>query len=128
LKEVEFRGKVSSGKGEGRRFLGFPWVRQQIKDKLGFTPYTGTFNLTLSAESSKRKKLLEEAGVLKICPPEGYCTGLLFKASIRNFECGVVIPEVEGYPHDVLEVVASVNLKQKFKLNDGDEITVRVNL
>ena len=128
MKQVEFRGKVSSGKGEGRRFLGFPWVRHQIKDKLGFTPYAGTFNLTLSEESSKRKKLLEEAGVHKICPPEGYCAGLIFKASIRNFECGVVIPEVEGYPHDVLEVVASVNLKQEFKLKDGDEITVTVKL
>jgi riboflavin kinase len=128
LKKVELNGKVFSGQGEGRTFLELPWVKQQIKNKLGFTPYPGTLNLRLSEENAKRRKMLEEAPVLKVRPSEGYCTGLIYKAAIGNVECGVVIPEIKGYPHNVLEVVAPTNLKRKLELKDGDDITVTVKL
>jgi len=43
-------------------------------------------------------------------------------------ECAIVIPEVAGYPEDVLEIVAPANLRETLQLEDGDEITVTVNL
>ena len=119
-------GTVVSGRGEGRKYVELEWVKQQVKDKLGFDPYPGTLNLRLDEENVKRRVLLEKDAKLRLCHSEGYCTGLLFKASLDGVACGVVIPQVENYPENVLEVVASVNLKQKLRLRDGDLVTVTV--
>jgi len=92
LKKLTLTGAVFSGCGEGRKFLELPWVKQQIKQKLGFTPYPGTLNVTLSEESVKRKKLLEKAHPIKVFPADGYCNGALIKAFIGKLECAIVIP------------------------------------
>ena len=124
--KIKLAGKVFTGQGEGRKYVELEWVKQQVKEKLGFCPYPGTLNLRLDEENVKRRVLLEKDATLRLCHSEGYCTGLLFKASLDSVECGVVIPQVEGYPDDVLEVVASVNLKQRLRLLDGDLVMITV--
>jgi CTP-dependent riboflavin kinase len=37
-----------------------------------------------------------------------------------------VVPEIVRYPADVIEIVASVNLREKFQLKDGDSVEVTV--
>ncbi len=101
-------------------------MKQQIKEKLGFDPYPGTLNLRLDAENMKRRVLLEKAATLRLCHSEGYCTGLLFKASVDELACGIVIPQVENYPDDSLEIVAELNLRQKLNLHDGHTVRVTV--
>jgi riboflavin kinase len=128
LKKVELSGKVFSGRGEGEKFLELPWVKRQVKELFGFIPYHGTLNIMLSEESAKRRKMLEKATFMQVCPAEGYCSGKIFKAFVGVLECAIVIPEVAGYPGNVLEIIASANLREKLQLADGDEITVTVNL
>jgi len=128
LKKMKLNGTVFSGGGNGKKFLELPWVKQQIREKLGFTPYTGTLNVKLNEKSVQQKKLLEEAPSMKICPVKGYCKGLLFKASIGVVGCAIVLPEVAGYPKDLLEIIASVNLRKALLLEDGCEVTVAVNV
>ena len=128
MKKIKLSGKVFSGRGEGEKFLELPWVKLQVKEKLGFIPYHGTLNVRLSEESAKRRKLLEKAASMKVCPAEGYCSGKIFKAFVGVLECAIVIPEVAGYPRDVLEIIAPANLREKLQLADGDKITVTVNL
>jgi riboflavin kinase len=128
LKKIKFTGKVSSGNGDGKKFLKLLWVKQQIEQKLGFTPYLGTLNVTLYEENAKRKKLLEKASSKKIFPAEGYCNGLLFNAFIGALECAIVVPEVEGYPKTLLEVISPLYLRDALQLKDGSEVTVTVNL
>ena len=123
-----FRGKVFSGKGEGRKFIDLPWVKGQIEDKLGFTPYSGTLNIHLTKETAKNKKLLENTKHFDIDPKKGYCTGILIKACTGNLDCAVIIPKVLNYPTDVLEVVASVCLRERLKIVDSDEVTVTVDM
>ena len=124
--KIELAGIVFTGQGEGKKYVALSWVKQQIKEKLGFNPYPGTLNLRLDEENVKCRVLLEKEAKLRLCYSEGYCTGLLFKASFDGVACGVVIPQVESYPENVLEVVASVNLTQKLRLRDGDLVTVAV--
>lgn len=97
-------------------------------DTLGFRPFLGTLNLWLDKEGVKQRKLLTKDAALGVCTSAGYCPGLLFKASIDSVSCGVVIPQVEGYPDDELEVVADVNLRQRLGLSDGDRVEVTVFL
>jgi riboflavin kinase, archaea type len=123
-----FHGKVTSGEGNGRKFLQLPWVIRQLEEKLGYTPYFGTLNLALSAESARQKKFLARAGALQICPAEGYCAGLVFPASISGLECSIVLPQVEGYSERLLELVAPVYLRGTLNLKDGDEVSVTVSV
>lgn len=128
MKELELVGKVFSGKGGGQKFVKLPWANRQITAKLGFAPYFGTLNIRLSRDSVAKRRLLEKAVALMVYPTEGYSTGKLFKATINTVECGIVIPEVPGYPSDILEIIASVNLREKLQLSDGDEIAVIISI
>jgi riboflavin kinase len=128
LEKINFSGTVFSGGGEGKKFLDLPWVKRQIEKKLSFAPYPGTLNVRLSEESVKHRKLLEKARSIKVRPADGYCNGILIKASIANLECAIVVPDIAGYSKDVLEIISSVNLRETLQLEDGSEVTITVNL
>jgi riboflavin kinase len=123
---VLLRGRVFSGKGEGAKYVGLDWVKKQIKEKRGFTPYQGTLNVRLTGEGIENRRLLMKSGRLEIAPAVGYCSAKLFKAAIANVACAIVIPEVSGYPKDVIEVIAPSNLRKMFRLVDGSTIEVKV--
>ncbi|MEM3727822.1 MAG: DUF120 domain-containing protein [Candidatus Bathyarchaeia archaeon] len=123
------KGKIVSGSGEGSFFTALPWVKRQIKEKLGFVPYPGTLNLKLAGEYVEGRKLLENVKAIEILPELGYCRGKCFRAYIgRDVACAVALPCVENYPKDVLEIVAPSNLREKLKLKDGDELEVWIAL
>jgi riboflavin kinase len=128
LREIALEGAVFSGNGEGKKFVSLPWVKSQVKEKLGFTPYLGTLNILLTSESMSRKKLLEKAKKFEILPEKGYCTGTLIKARMEGLDCGVVLPQVPSYPIDLLEIVAACNLRERFGLKDGSEVCVSVTI
>ena len=122
------KGSVFSGKGEGRKFIDLPWVKGQIKEKLGFVPYSGTLNIRLSEEGVKQKKCLKRPLKLEIYPEKGFCKGMLIKSSIDGLECAIIIPQVSSYPSDVLEVIAPWYLRERLKIADGNEVSVIVDL
>ena len=128
MNSITFKGIVTTGEGKGKKYLALPWVTQQIEEKLGLTPFLGTLNLKLTKECAKQKKLLAKAKSVTIRPAEGYCVGLLINALTEGLECAVVVPQVEGYPENLLEIIASVNLRDSLKLEDGDTVTVSVNV
>ena len=110
---IVFVGTVFSGKGEGKKFIGLPWVKSQIKEKLDFSPYTGTLNIRLNSESAGKKILLGNEGAIWIEPQTGYCPGVMFKAQIGDLDVAVVVPKIPNYPSDVLEVIAPVCLREQ---------------
>lgn len=123
------RGKVFSGKGEGKKFIRLPWVKKQIREKLGFSPYLGTLNIRLDEESVKLKQELTRTSGIEISPVPGHCRGKLFKACLLNGTgCAVVIPEVSGYPEDFLEIIASTSLRQRLDLLDGDVVEIQIRI
>jgi riboflavin kinase len=128
LRKIVLTGTVFSGTGEGRRFIDLPWVKRQIEEKLGFTPYSGTLNIHLAKESVKQKKLLESAKRLEVCPEKGYCTGILIKAYIDNLEVAIIMPQVHSYPSHILEIIAPWYLRERLNITDESEITVTVNM
>ena len=128
LATVRLVGRVVSGCGEGRKYLQLNWVQQQISETLGFHPFLGTLNLQLDHESAKLRRQLNANAAMCVCTSEGYRAGLLFKAAIVGMACGVIIPQIENYPDDRLEVVSSLNLRKTLRLSDGDTVEVTVIL
>ncbi|NWF87389.1 CTP-dependent riboflavin kinase [Candidatus Bathyarchaeota archaeon] len=128
MKTSHIKGKVISGSGEGAKFTELPWVKEQIVEEVGFTPYLGTLNVKVT-EPSLLKRLLENAKWIEISPVNGFCRGKIVKAHFMdNLECAIIIPEVGNYPEDVIELIAPINLRKKFKLRDGDTVEVKIPL
>lgn len=127
MKAILVKGRVFSGLGKGSEFLKLPWVRRQIEEKLGFKPYPGTLNIKIDEHSPLRDNP-EWADWIEITPEPGYCHGKCIKCYINEIECAIVMPEIAGYPADVLEVIAPINLREKLGLRDGDLLTVVVPL
>ena len=128
MKTISIKGTVVSGKQEASKFTKLPWVKKQIAEKLGFTPYNGTLNIRLTKEDRTRlKETLKKAKPIEIVPAEGYYRGRCFKAILmNNLECVIVAPEVTDYPEDTVEIIASTNLREKLRLKDGDTVVVKV--
>ena len=102
------------------------WVKKQIEEKLGFVPYPGTLDVRITTESVKLKEALAESGV-DILPVAGFQRGKCYRASFTTeLMCGLVVPEVAGYPENVIEIIGPENLREKFRLSDGDPVEVKV--
>lgn len=103
-----------------------PWVKRQIQNKLGFTPYSGTLNIHLTQEGEEKRKHLNPAKGIMVEPEKGYYSGVLFKAAIETLNCAVVIPITPNYPSDVLEVISHLYLRGQVGLTDGSLVAVTV--
>jgi riboflavin kinase, archaea type len=128
LKSLCLKGEIFSGAGEGAKFIELTWVKRQMEEQLGFTLFPGTLNVKLTKDSVKMGKLLKKRAGVEILPASGYCRGRLFKAMLNGVECAVIVPEVVGYPENIVEVVAPVNLREKLCLLDGSLVEFEVTL
>ena len=76
MPQIVFEGTVFSGQGRGKKFVELPWVKRQVEEKLGFSPYPGTLNLRLTGKNVEKRRLLENAGGLTVEPQTGYYSGV----------------------------------------------------
>lgn len=120
------RGTVVSGRREAAGFLTVPWVEERLTRFLGSAPFPGTLNLRLEpGPSIESWRALKASALGRELPPgaEGFCAATLFAVSVEGEEQGaVVLPQVEGYPEDVVELVAGRALRERFRLEDGSGV------
>lgn len=117
-----------SGKSEAKKFTELPWVKKQLREKLGFDPCPGTLNLKVD-DPARLKEALSRAKPVVIKPVEGFCGARCYRARLKDVvNCAVVVPEIAGYPEGVLEIVAATNLRSRFRLNDGDVVDVAIKV
>jgi len=123
---ITVRGKVSSGIGEGRKFIQLSWVKKQIEKKLGFEPHPGTLNLRLSP-NAPIFVLLNKFSGMEIPAKGNLASGRLYRALIAGKVYGAIVrPEIPDYPKELLEILAPVNLREKLHLKDGDELEIKI--
>lgn len=121
---MELEGKVKSGLGKGKYYMSKDVYQQAFCDKLGFKPFPGTLNLDVNVE--QRKEFESNGETLEI--REVYEDGERLSnvdvtpCRIGNVECGLLRLEFTDHPESIAEVVAPVNLREKFNLLDEDKI------
>jgi riboflavin kinase len=126
-KDVVLSGTVISGSGSGKYFVDLPWAKRQFQEKLGFDPYPGTLNLQLSKKSNLDE--LKTAKGIRIIPEKGYEEGRCFESLVMGRVWGaVIVLGFHGYPPNLLEVIAPVNLRESLGLQDGMKIEVTVQI
>jgi riboflavin kinase len=131
-KYLEFFGRLFTGLGEGRYYITKEGYKKQFEGKLGIAPFPGTLNIKLNDQSVLLRRRLEGREGMKItgfkAENRSFGDGKCFKAKIGDLDCAVIIPERTHYPQDVLEIIASMNLRDALRVRDGDELCVRVML
>ncbi len=128
------KGVVFSDLGRAGAFLGVDWVRQAVRERIGFDPYPGTLNLRLSGDDLFRWQEVRRNGarIVLPSPDPGFCDAFLYRGFLEDGAStdgpretvAAVVPEVKDYPADKLELIAAVSLKQTRLVRDGDELTV----
>jgi riboflavin kinase len=126
---LELVGKVVSGVGEGRYYVGQKGYRQQFKRELGFEPYPGTFDVKLDKASLELRATLMELPGKQIggfsIPKRTFGPVKCFPAMLNGTKVALVLPSRSHYS-DVIELIAPKNLRRTLKLTDGDTVRVEV--
>jgi len=128
--KIFFKGKVTSGLGEGRYYTEQKGYTKQFQEKLGFKPYPGTLNAEIEYVEKNKLRLLNDHRAIVI---DGFKTKnrsfgnvRCFKAEINKKKGAIVLPMRSHYSH-ILEFIAPIYLRGKLNLKDGDNVNIIIN-
>ena len=125
----EIKGKILTGAGKAADFTGLDWVRNQCREKLGFTPYPGTLNIHVDRDSTGNAARLLRASAVRLVPPDaGFCDAMAVPATVEGICAAVILPEetVRVHGGHIIEVLAPVSIRKTLGLADGDTVRLRV--
>ncbi|MBI4392820.1 MAG: DUF120 domain-containing protein [Euryarchaeota archaeon] len=126
-----FKGRVTTGLGEGQYYMSRKGYIDAFERLVGFTPFPGTLNLTVDFPENEKLAELGESESLLIgeFTAEGRTFGAVkvYRASISAVDCAVIMP-VRSHHANTIEVVAPVKLREKLDLKDGEMIDVAVQV
>ncbi|HZY46344.1 MAG TPA: DUF120 domain-containing protein [Candidatus Bathyarchaeia archaeon] len=130
-KDLLLTGTVFTGLSEGSYYMSLDGYRKQFISKLGFAPFPGTLNLRVAKEDLNERKSLETFPFIYI---EGFANekrtygpAKCFRAIVNDeVKSAIVLPIRAHYGEDVIELIAPVSLRKRFRLVDGDRVRVRV--
>ncbi len=123
---MELIGFVQNGIGQGQTFTQIEWVREQFRAKLGFDPFPGTLNVRV-ANPVALDVWKRRPGVVIEPKAEGYCPARCYHIQVSgSVQAAWIIPDVPGYPCDLVEIVAPVSLRETLKLKTGDIVRIKL--
>ena len=134
LTSITLKGTVFTGRGEGRYYVSQPAYLKSFKKQLGYEPFHGTLNIRISPNYIDNLDLIRGSWPIII---EGFESEerpfddvLCYPLVIVGLDEKVagIIPRRTHYGANVLELISKVNLREKLKLDDDDEITIEFPL
>lgn len=128
-------GQVTSGMGEGRHYISLSGYMKQFRERLGYEPFAGTLNLELDEQSVRSRAGLDAVDGVRIDGWEDeertFGPATCYPATVESAgatveETHVIVPDRTHHDERQLELIAPVKLREELGLNDGDELTVRI--
>jgi len=147
---VTLRGRVTGGMGEGRHYISLSGYMRQFRDRLGYEPFPGTLNVSLDADSVRRRA---GVGSLTPVPIDGweddertFGPAACYPARVRAVADGeaagdgdgegeegrtydgahIIVPERTHHDDSQLELIAPDRLRDALSLADDDVVAVHV--
>ena len=127
-------GIIFSDLGQASAFMALGWVQEALREALGFVCFPATLNLRPRAPEDTRlwDALRQESEGISLPTAGGHCGARLYRVVIQGpegrpndkVEGAVLVPDVSGYPKDKIEIVAPVRIKDAFRVQDGDALTL----
>lgn len=134
--DIELRGTLTSGIGEGKHYVSLPGYARQFRDRLGYEPYPGTLNVALDDGSVRRRSSLSELDPIPIDSWEDddrtYGPALCHPVTIETDDgatddiAHAIVPKRTHHEDDQLEIIAPTKLRSELDLTDNDLITIHV--
>jgi len=122
-------GRFVRGFGQAAHFTRIEWVRRQFVELAGIDPFPGTVNLMLDDDSNRDRwrHWREQAGARLAREDLSFCEANCYPACVEGrIPAAIVVPQVDGYPLDKLELVAALPLRRHLALEEG--MRVRIEL
>ena len=126
---MKILGLVISGTKKGGYFISQKYYSEQFKKKLGFKPFPGTLNIQIQEENLEQiaKIPTEEIGIIE--GEDEFGEVKYIKASLNGEINGaLVFPVKTQHPQDILEFIASENLREKLNLQDGELVNLDIKV
>ena len=122
-----FSGRVFSGMGKGRYYVGHPQYQERFESALGYRPYPGTLNVELEdSVTIEKMRKLRSLGGTKIesftVDGEGFSSLNCFDGRMRDEKVTLLFIEVTRYNERVAELISPAFLRGKLGLKDGDHV------
>ncbi len=129
--EIELKGKVTSGVGEGKFFLSLEGYRKQLKEKFSMEPFEGTLNVEIYEDYLEDyDDLKEKQGImLQGFEKDGKSFGQVkcFDCTIDDTDCLLIMPEITRYDN-VAEIISEYELRDKLELEDEDKVELKISI
>lgn len=124
---MQITGVIHSGAGKGAFFTQVQWVVNQCEQMLGYKPFPGTLNIHILENHLSTLATLFQHSDFELIPDDpAFCSAQVRKVTVNGIPGAVILPSEEVRIHgtNVIEVIASCNLKEALEVADGDEVTV----
>ena len=123
--KIEITGTIIEGLGEGKYYMSLKGYRNQVKEKMGFSPYPGTLNIRIG-KGSRDQILAGEPIVIKGFTNKDRTYGdiFAFPCKLEGKQAAIIVPLRTSHGPDILEVVSSFDIKEKLRKKNGDRVTV----
>jgi len=126
---VTIEAELVTGLGEAAAFTGLDWVRAAFRDAVGIDPYPGTVNLAPRSQAARADwdAVRASPGIALPAARPGSCDSRLYRARIGGrIDAAIVVPEIESYPTDRIELIAAVGVRAALGLADGDLVSIEI--
>ena len=124
---MRVKGTVFSGFERGKDLMA-KWGNR-LTGMLGFKPFAGTLNVRLTEEVDmeiRAEKKLEHLLINGKPKVEAYLAPATLTSLAGSEQCWAMRQTEDVYPKNVVELLSSVNLREKLKLKDGDEVGIEL--
>ena len=104
-------------------------MKRQFIEKLSIDPYPGTLNLEiLEPESIVAYQNLKTQKGIEIIPEDlSFCSARCYPVLINGLlKAAIILPLVESYPENKMELIASEKIKKALSLNTGEILEVEI--
>lgn len=131
--KFEVSGRLFSGMGKGRYYVGHPEYQRRFMECLGYAPYAGTLNVKLEDRFviQKLKELRSSDGTEVSgfnLGGESFSSLTCFDGSLAGERITLLFVDVTYYNETVAELISPTYLRGKLGLRDGDLITFTVDV
>ncbi len=126
---LKLSGTVVSGFGEGSYYISLPHYWNQIKEKIGFEPYSGTFNVKIDPASISELNKLRNRKSISIngFEDKGRTFGKVdcYPCRVDGEIGAIIIPERTHY-RGCIEVISPLFLRERLNKKENDRVCVEV--
>lgn len=130
---MEVTGRVFSGMGKGRYYVGHPEYQRRFKETLGYAPYPGTLNVKLEEDVViERLRELRSRDGVKVggftLGGESFSALTCFDGDMMGERITLLFIDVTYYNETVAELISPTYLRGKLGLRDGDAVRFSVDV